>query len=259
MRFAGVASSSTNRPHSNTQHKPNLLTKYAMAAVASTPHQLAVLGGKPAFPTGKPVALIYTQGHDPKGDFGVVDAILGNEPNEESKRRASQQRFVAKILPGVEDAGVSFRAQLQGRIGDYLGLDPGKTSVVCVTSGTNALRAVLRAVRATQGSEEANNNEVIVPQTTVGATVEAVIAEGFKPVFAAIDPNTWLLDPVAAERAISDKTTAIVTVDWLGTQCNLEPFRRLANEHAIKLISDSAQSFGAGGKPPAVDLAHATI
>ncbi|KAH8847100.1 hypothetical protein MCOR01_000543 [Pyricularia oryzae] len=191
----------------------------------------------------------------------IVDAILGNEPNEESKSRASQQRFVAKILPGVEEgAGVSFRTQLQNRIGDFFGLNPDKSLVFCVTSGTNAIRAVLGAFRAMQRQDKTQKNEVIIPQTTVGATVESVIAMGFAPVFVAVDPNTWLLDSMATERAISEKTAAIMTVDWLGTQCNLDPFRNLADKYGIKLISDSAQSFGAGGKlPPAVDLADATI
>lgn len=150
--------------------------------------------------------------------FSIVDAILGNEPNEESKSRASQQRFVAKILPGVEEgAGVSFRTQLQNRIGDFLGLNPDKSSVFCVTSGTNAIRAVLGAFRAMQRQDKTQKNEVIIPQTTVGATVESVIAMGFAPVFVAVDPNTWLLDLMATERAISEKTAAIMTVDWLGT------------------------------------------
>lgn len=231
-----------------------------MAAVVSIDHELAVLHGKPAFSAGTPVPLIYTQGHGSKGDFSIVDAILANEPSTGSQVRASQQRFVAKILPGVQDVSVSFRAQLQGRIRDYLGLNPEKSSVVCVTSGTNALRAVLRAICGIQGQEVTDKTEVIVPQTTVGATVESVIALGFTPVFVSVDPGTWLLDPVATEHAISKKTAAIVTVDWLGTQCNLEPFRKLADNYGIKLISDSAQSFGAGDKPPpAVDLAHATI
>ncbi|KAH9204639.1 pyridoxal phosphate-dependent transferase [Leptodontidium sp. 2 PMI_412] len=205
-----------------------------MAPVGNTPLQLAVLGGRPAFPPSAPVPLIYTLGYCPKGDFTAVYAIIGNEPNEDSKACASQQRFIAKILPGVGSLGTSYWVALQSRIQEFLKVDPDKTSVICVSSGTNALRAFL---------------EVIVPQTTAGATVEAVIDKGFKPVFVEV-----------TERFISDKTAAIVTVDWLGTQCDLGPFRKLADKHGIKLISDSAQSFGAtNGQPPSIGLAHATI
>ncbi|KID83857.1 DegT/DnrJ/EryC1/StrS aminotransferase, partial [Metarhizium majus ARSEF 297] len=149
-----------------------------MAAIANASHQLAILGGKPAFSAGNPVPLIHPQGYGPKGDFSVIDAIFRNETNEESVGRASRQRFVAKVLPGIEGSGLGFRAQLQARIGDFLEIDFDKTSVICVTSGTNALRSVLKAVRPPWATTASiNDSEVIVPQTTVGATVEAVIGK----------------------------------------------------------------------------------
>ncbi|KAF9269966.1 hypothetical protein L218DRAFT_4584 [Marasmius fiardii PR-910] len=229
-----------------------------MPPVASTLRQLAMLGGPPAFPPSEPVPLINVRGYRPRGDFTAVDAMLANEANKQSKTRASNQRFVAKILPGVENPGASYRVTLQRRLGEFMSLDPDEISVICVTSGTNALRVVLKGVRAVAKSNE--HDEVIVPKTTVGATIEAVIDEGFKPVFVDVDPASWLLSPEDTERAITDKTAAIITVDWLGTQCDLGPFRKLADKHGIKLISDSAQSFGASsGQPPSVNLAHATI
>ncbi|KAK8036884.1 hypothetical protein PG994_015381 [Apiospora phragmitis] len=93
-----------------------------MAPVESTIRQLAVLGGHPAFPPGNPLPLISTQGNRPEGDFNAVDMILANTPNENFKARASQQRFVAKILPGAESPGPSFRVMLQQRIADFLNL-----------------------------------------------------------------------------------------------------------------------------------------
>jgi dTDP-4-amino-4,6-dideoxygalactose transaminase len=103
-------------------------------------------------------------------------------------------------------------------------------------------------------------NEIVVPQTTVDATVEAVIAEGFSPVFAEVDSRSWLLSLESTQRSISDRTAAIITVDWLDTLCDLGPFRKLADEYNIKLISDSAQSFGAStGRPLSIDHAHAII
>ncbi|KAH8979346.1 hypothetical protein EDB92DRAFT_1904988 [Lactarius akahatsu] len=229
-----------------------------MSPVASTLRQLAVLGGPPAFPGGHPVPLIHPVGYRPKGDFSAVDAILANQENEDSAARPSQQRFVAKNLPGVGNPGPSYRATLQDRVGEFLDVDPVKTSVIAVSSGTVALRAVLKHIRGVNGDD--GPGEVIVPQTTVGATVEAVIEEGFVPVFVRVDPHSWHLSPKATAEAITDRTAAIITVDWLGTQCDLRPFRNLADEHDVNLISDSAQSFGASnGKPPSVKFADATI
>src|ERR1700744_4440773 len=118
-----------------------------MASITNTIRQLAVLGGRPTF-HGDAVPLIRTQGYRPQGDFSAVDAILVKAPNEDSMSRASRQRFVSKILPDVESPGPSFRVSLQRRIGDFLQLDPNKTSVICMSSGTTALRAVLKSVRA---------------------------------------------------------------------------------------------------------------
>lgn len=234
------------------------MSKHAMAPTTSSIPQLAVLGGRPAFPDGSPVPLIRFQGERVKGDFSAVDAIFANQANGILMGGASQQRVVAKILPGVGSPGPNHRVTLQTRIQEFLELDSAEMSVICVSSGTNALRAVLKSVRATDGPDLWK--EVIVPQTTVGATVEAVINEGFTPVFAKVDPDSWLLSPEATRCSISEKTAAIITVDWLGTQCDLGPLRKLADEHGIKLISDSAQSFGASsGKPPSASLAHATI
>lgn len=132
-----------------------------MAPFENTLRQLAALGGHPAFPDGSPVPLIQAQGYRPKGDFSAIDAMLANEANEDSKSRASQQRFISKILPGVENPGAGYRVTLQHRIEEFLKLDTAKTSVICVTSGTNAIRAMLKGVRA---SEDSNvRNEVIVP------------------------------------------------------------------------------------------------
>ncbi|CUS11818.1 unnamed protein product [Tuber aestivum] len=69
-----------------------------MAPVGSTLRQLAVLGGHLAFSSSAPVPLIHTQGYRPKGDFTAVDAILGNEPNDDSKARANDASAHSKVL-----------------------------------------------------------------------------------------------------------------------------------------------------------------
>lgn len=187
-----------------------------MATVANALRQLAVLGGPSAFPSGNPVPLISPKGFCPTGDWSAVDAILANEASDDSKAHASHQRFVSKLLPGVGLAGLGHRLLLQQRIGEFLKLDSANTSVICVTSGTNALRALLKAVRGFNGADD-SRNEVIVPSLTVGATAEAVIDEGFTPVLVDVDRKSWMISPEATARCISDKTAAIITVDWLGS------------------------------------------
>ena len=157
----------------------------------------------------------HTQGYVSIDDFGKVDAMLANMKN--GTFTASQQRLIAKQLPGVgNQSRASYREMLQSLIGQFLDINPMETSVIATTSGTAALRAVLKSVHWDPGSE------VIVPMTTVGATVEALIEEKFVPVFISIDRDSWLLPSDATEHAINERMVATITVDWLGTQCALK-------------------------------------
>ncbi|KAI1359664.1 hypothetical protein F5Y08DRAFT_319023 [Xylaria arbuscula] len=152
----------------------------------------------------------------------------------------------------------SHRLSLQRRIASLLELDD-KYSVACLNSGTHALQAALKALLP-NSHKDGGRNEVIVPATTVASTIQAVLQEGFLPVLCDVDARTWVLDINAAAAAITDKTAAIVTVDWLGTQISLGPFRDLPDKHGLKLISDSAQSLvPTKCKPPAALLADALI
>ncbi|KAK0230425.1 hypothetical protein IW262DRAFT_401294 [Armillaria fumosa] len=218
-------------------------------------HRLAILGGTPAFPPGKPVPQIYPSGFGHAGEDSSVDAILANKSSPGSVKLANRQRFVSKALAG---AGLSYRSILERRLAEYLALNAGTTSVICVSKGTNALRAALKTLLV--DNDLTARNEVIMPAITVASTAEAVIMEGYTPVITDVDTHSWMLSPEATAQSISKKTAAIITVDWLGTHCDLGPFREMADKHSLKLISDSAQSFGAlPGKPPAVDLADAVI
>jgi hypothetical protein len=219
-----------------------------METIASTSPQLVVLGGRAAFPDDAQVPWVDFRTYQHPSDFSAGDAILHNWNTVDATFGASRQRVVAKLLPGVGGPSISFRNTLQDRIHEFLGLDSAETSVLCVSSETNALRAVLKWVRTTNDS--GTRNEIIVPQTTVDATVEAVIAEGFSPVFAEVDSRSWLLSLESIQRSIADRTVAIVILDLLGTLCDLGPFWELADEYDIKVMSGSARSFGASTGQP---------
>jgi dTDP-4-amino-4,6-dideoxygalactose transaminase len=64
-------------------------------------------------------------------------------------------------------------------------------------------------------------------------------------VFADIDPETYNLDPKAAEAAITDRTTAIIAVHIAGCPADLDAFRELAQRRGLRLIEDAAQAHAA--------------
>jgi dTDP-4-amino-4,6-dideoxyglucose len=106
---------------------------------------------------------------------------------------------------------------------------------ICFNSGMSALIAMLRAVDVT-------DMDVIVPSFTFAATPNAVIMAGGRPIFADIREDTLCLDPVAAERAITGRTTAIMGVDAFGL-C-WEPPKGWSDGGNIDILIDSAPSFG---------------
>jgi dTDP-4-amino-4,6-dideoxygalactose transaminase len=114
-----------------------------------------------------------------------------------------------------------------------------------VTNGTAALEAALRAAGVSYG------DEVIVPPYTFVATASAVLLVGGIPVFADIDPETYCLDPAAAEAAITPRTKAIVPVHIAGNPADIDSLCAIAGRHGLTLIEDACQSHGGrlGGNP----------
>jgi perosamine synthetase len=105
-------------------------------------------------------------------------------------------------------------------------------------SGTAALHVALHELDIGPG------DEVIVPALTFVATVNPIIYTGAKPVFADVDPLTWTIDPICAERLISKKTKAIMPVHLYGNPCVMPELMRLARRHKLMVIEDATESFG---------------
>ncbi|MDH7571342.1 MAG: DegT/DnrJ/EryC1/StrS family aminotransferase, partial [Armatimonadota bacterium] len=113
---------------------------------------------------------------------------------------------------------------------------------VCNVNGTASLEIALRAAGIRLG------DEVIVPPYTFIATASAVLMTNGTPVFADIDPDTYNLDPKAAEAAITPRTKAIIAVHIGGCPADLDAFTALAKKHGLVLIEDCAQAHAAAWK-----------
>jgi dTDP-4-amino-4,6-dideoxygalactose transaminase len=118
-----------------------------------------------------------------------------------------------------------------------------KHAVACA-SGTDALLIALRAIGLGPG------DEVITTSFTFVATASTVLMCGARPVFVDIDPRSFNLDLNQVEAAITPATRAILPVHLFGQPVHLAPLKALCAKHGLKLIEDSAQSFGAdyGGR-----------
>ena len=110
---------------------------------------------------------------------------------------------------------------------------------VAVSSGTAALHSIIHALNIGYG------DEVIVPTMTFAATANCVLYQGGKPVFADVHPDTLLIDPEDVKRKISDKTKAIIAVDYAGQPCNYGELRRICAQHGTALVDDACHALGA--------------
>ena len=112
----------------------------------------------------------------------------------------------------------------------------GAQHAVSMNSATSGLIAAMGTIGLSPG------DEVIVPPMTMSATAMAPLFYGGIPVFADVEDVTFCLDPAATRAAITDKTRAILAVNLFGHPAELAKLRKLADEHDIFLIEDSAQA-----------------
>lgn len=134
-----------------------------------------------------------------------------------------------------------FVKQLEDELAEYVGV----THCVTCANGTDALELVLRAWGIGAG------DAVFVPAFTFMSTAEVVATVGAYPVFVDICEDTFNMDPVSLERAISNvekegrfTPRAIIPVDLFGQPADYDAILPIAKKHGLKVLEDGAQGFG---------------
>jgi len=88
-------------------------------------------------------------------------------------------------------------------------------------------------------------DEVLVPSFTFMATASMVTMAGGRPILCDVDPETFNIDLIDAERKISPHTRAIAPVHLFGNPCDVEKVKDLAQKHDLLIVWDAAQAHGA--------------
>ena len=124
-----------------------------------------------------------------------------------------------------------FQADLE----DYLDVK----HVIPCANGTDALQVSMMALGLKPG------DEVITTSFTFIATAEVIALLGLTPVLVDVEPDTFNIDPVAVEKAITPKTKAIVPVHLFGQCADMEALQKIADKHKLFIIEDACQAIGA--------------
>ena len=114
--------------------------------------------------------------------------------------------------------------------------------VLAVSNGTVALHLALVSLDIGPG------DEVIVPDITFGATLNAVVLAGAKPVIVDVDVNDWNLSVELLKKHITANTKAIMPVHIYGVPCHMPEIMELASQHNLLVIEDCAEALGSSIK-----------
>jgi len=172
-------------------------------------------------------------------------ALLGGEP----VRKESYPEWpvhderdieaVTRVIKSGEWGGYPYPGpETTAFLEEFRAMQGGDYAVACV-NGTVTMEVALRAAGIGWG------DEVIVPAYTFQATAAAPMAAGCIPVIVDVDPNSYCMDPQAAEAAITDKTKAIIPVHLGAHMTDMDAIMALAEKHDLIVIEDCAHAHGA--------------
>jgi dTDP-4-amino-4,6-dideoxygalactose transaminase len=94
-------------------------------------------------------------------------------------------------------------------------------------------------------------DEVVTTPYTFAACVNVIEHVGARPVLVDVEPDTLCMDPAALEAAMTDRTRAILPVDYAGHPCDLDAILAIAARRGVPVVEDAAHALGARwrGKP----------
>ena len=144
----------------------------------------------------------------------------------------------AKLCEAVDGGWVSSRGPFLDEFEKRFAEKIGVGHAVAVSSGTAAIHLALNVL------DFQKHDEVIVPDFTMISPVLAVLACGAVPIPIDTD-DTWNIDPDAIERAVTEKTRAILVVHTYGHPARIDRIVDIARRRNLRVIEDAAEALGA--------------
>lgn len=174
-------------------------------------------------------------------DSGVlVDYALPNLPRVfpvmEPALDGNELLYVTEC---VESGWISSQGRFVGQFEKMMSEFHGSRRSLAVCNGTVALHLALDALGIGPG------DEVILPDFTFAATINAVLYTGATPVLVDVDSETWTIDVDAIYESINPRTRVIIPVHLYGHPCNMKAICNIAKEKKLLVVEDCAEALGA--------------
>lgn len=168
-------------------------------------------------------------------------AIRGGSPVRSNRIYYGRQCVEEDDIHAVEETLRSDYLTCGPKVGELetaLAKRVGAKYAVACSNGTAALHCACMAAGIKDG------DEVITSPITFAASANCVLYCGARPVFADIDQETYNIDPKSIETHITERTRAIIAVDFTGQVAKLNEIRKICDKYGLILIEDAAHAIG---------------
>ncbi len=125
-----------------------------------------------------------------------------------------------------------FVVELEQKLCTYLQVP----QLLFVNNGTTALQIAIKALDL--------KGEIVTTPFSYVATTASIVWENCTPVFVDINENSLCIDADLIEKAITEKTSAILATHVYGIPCEVEKIEKIAQKYKLKVIYDAAHCFG---------------
>lgn len=150
----------------------------------------------------------------------------------------SLEEYIVELQPVWDSRWLSNRGaaskKFEEELKEYLEVE----HVYCFANGHLALEVAI------EGLGFPKKSEVITTPYTHISTTHSIVRNDLIPVFVDVEPETYTIDSELIEKAITDKTVAIVATHVYGFPCNVEKIEKIAKKYKLSVIYDAAHAFG---------------
>lgn len=174
--------------------------------------------------------------------IGEALALEGGPPVRKTLLPYGRQSIGEADIQAVVDVLRSDWLTTGPRVGEFeeaFAARVGAKYAVTFSSGTAALHGAVFAAGLQPG------DEAITTPMTFAATANCVLYQGATPVFADVSADTLNLDPDEVSARITERTRALLPVDYAGHPADMDAILELASRRGLVVIEDASHSLGA--------------